>query len=151
MKVSGHLHILFSSSPGKRSQYQSVRRQDEPYICCDWTRTFEAWKTVKHRDNSTLLYICGSNVSSFIIVWHVSQLLGCAAGVAQQNAARQRPLNNWRQNTHCAAVRGGGVFSAQQRWRHTAARSLPGQRCCKHGDATQPSPLVRLRVYKRSS
>jgi hypothetical protein len=61
-------------------------------------------------------------------------------------------LNNSRPNTRCAVVRRGGVFSAQPRWRHatafeyvscelprwrhTAARSLPRQRCCKHGDAT---------------
>jgi hypothetical protein len=29
--------------------------------------------------------------------------------------ARQRPLNNSRQNTRCATMRGGGVFSAQLR------------------------------------
>jgi hypothetical protein len=45
---------------------------------------------------------------------------------------------------------GGGVFSVQLRSRHTATLSLPEKRCCKHGDATQLSPLIRLRVYKRS-
>jgi hypothetical protein len=93
---------------------------------------------VKFTPLMTISVLCDR--SNSYILWHVSQLLGCAAGVAQQSAAWQRPLNNSRQNTRCAAVRDGGVFSAQQRWRHTAARSLPRQRCCKHIDATQLSP-----------
>jgi hypothetical protein len=44
--------------------------------------------------------------------------------VAQRSVARQRPLNNSRQNTRCAAVRGGGVFSSQPQWRHATALEL---------------------------
>jgi hypothetical protein len=76
---------------------------------------------------SKFRFVCNNSeywnlgVSRNIILWHVNQLFGCAAGFAQRSVARQRPLNNSRQNTRCAAVRGGGVFSAQPRWRHATA------------------------------
>jgi hypothetical protein len=88
------------------------------------------------KDNYTYTYV-------YILIYSVTcqPAVGCATGVAQRSVARQRPLNDSRQNTRCAALRGGGVFSAeprwrhataldyvfsaQPRWRHTAARSFP--------------------------
>jgi hypothetical protein len=116
--------------------------------------------------NKQLLFSCTSLSKLFKILWHVNQLLGCAAGVAQWSVARQ-PSAKKLATKH--SLRGSAgrrallravamtplnrleyVSREQPRWRHTAARSLPRQRCYKHGEATQLSPLVRLRVYKRN-
>jgi hypothetical protein len=54
-------------------------------------------------------------------------IVTCQPFVGLRNGAwlGNRPVNN---------------SSAQPRWRHPAARALPRQRRCKHGDVTQPSP-----------
>jgi hypothetical protein len=79
-----------------------------------------------------------------VFIWYCDMSTSCLVarqGLRSGALLGSRPLNNSRPNTRWAAVRGGGVFFAQPRWRHataleyvsceqprwrhTAARSLP--------------------------